>query len=78
VLTNSNQDPLEVKFLYLAVVLVTFSRRMIGSSLGRSLEDELTMTALRIALQERRPAPMRVVHHSERVVCMARRTRRIY
>jgi len=59
---------LEVEFVYLAVVLDAFSRRVIGWSLERRLEDELTLTALRMALRERRPPPGRVVHHSDRGV----------
>src|SRR5438270_770707 len=57
---------LELEFVYLAVILDAFSRRVIGWSLGRTLEDELTLTALHMALRERRPAPGRVVHHSDR------------
>jgi putative transposase len=59
---------LEVEFVYLAVVLDAFSRRVIGWSLGRTLEDELTLAALDMALRERRPAPGRVTHHSDRGV----------
>jgi transposase InsO family protein len=59
---------LEVEFVYLAVVLDAFSRRVIGWSLGRSLEDELTLAALDMALRERRPPPGRVTHHSDRGV----------
>jgi len=58
---------LELEFVYLAVVLDAFSRRVIGWALDRSLEDELTLAALRMALQERRPAPG-LVHHSDRGV----------
>jgi transposase InsO family protein len=58
---------LEVEFVYLAVVLDAFSRRVIGWALDRSLEDELTLAALRMALRERQPAPG-LVHHSDRGV----------
>ena len=58
---------LELEFVYLAVVLDAFSRRVIGWALDRSLEDELTLTALRMALRERQPAPG-LVHHSDRGV----------
>jgi transposase InsO family protein len=58
---------LEVEFVYLAVVLDAFSRRVIGWALDRSLEDELTLAALRMALQERQPTPG-LVHHSDRGV----------
>ena len=53
--------------MYLAVVLDAFSRRVIGWGLDRSLEDELTLAALRMALQERQPTPG-LVHHSDRGV----------
>jgi transposase InsO family protein len=58
---------LELEFVYLAVVLDAFSRRVIGWALDRSLEDELTLAALRMALQERQPAAG-LVHHSDRGV----------
>ena len=38
---------LRTEFVYLAVVLDAFSRRVIGWTLGRTLEAELTVTALR-------------------------------
>ena len=59
---------LEVEFVYLAVVLDAFSRRVIGWSLGRTLEDELTLAALDMALRGRRQPPGRVTHHSDRGV----------
>ncbi len=58
---------LELEFLYLAVMLDAFSRRVIGWALDRTLEDELTLTALQLALQQRRPPPG-LVHHSDRGV----------
>ena len=58
---------LEAEFVYLAVVLDAFSRRVIGWALDRTLEDELTLAALRMALRERQPAPG-LVHHSDRGV----------
>jgi transposase InsO family protein len=58
---------LRVEFVYLAVILDAFSRRVIGWALGRTLEDPLTLRALRMALDERRPAPG-LVHHSDRGV----------
>ncbi len=56
---------LETEFVYLAVVIDAFSRRVIGWALDRSVEDELTLTALRMALEARRPSPG-LVHHSDR------------
>lgn len=56
-----------VEFVYLAVILDAFSRRVIGWALDRTLEDRLTLLALRRALQGRQPAPG-LVHHSDRGV----------
>ena len=56
---------LETEFVYLAVVIDAFSRRVIGWALDRSVEDELTLAALRMALELRRP-PAGWVHHSDR------------
>lgn len=58
---------LRTEFVYLAVVLDAFSRRVIGWALGRTLEAELALTALRMALWDRRPPPG-LVHHSDRGV----------
>jgi putative transposase len=55
------------EFVYLAVVLDAFSRRVIGWELGRTLESELTVNALRRALGARRIGPG-LVHHSDRGV----------
>jgi transposase InsO family protein len=60
------------EFIYLAVVLDAFSRRVIGWSLGRSLEAGLAVAALRMALVERQPSPG-LVHHSDRGVQYAAR-----
>jgi transposase InsO family protein len=56
---------LELEFVYLAVVLDAFSRRVIGWSLDRTLEDDLTIAALRMAIERRSPGPG-LVHHSDR------------
>jgi putative transposase len=56
---------LETEFVYLAVVIDAFSRRVIGWALHRTMEDELTLSALRMALTLRRPASG-PVHHSDR------------
>jgi putative transposase len=58
---------LREEFVYLAVVLDAFSRRVIGWALGRTLEAELAVSALRMALRCRQPAPG-LVHHSDRGV----------
>ena len=58
---------LRTEFVYLAVVLDAFSRRVIGWALGRTLEAELAASALRMALLARKPQPG-LVHHSDRGV----------
>jgi putative transposase len=55
---------LETEFVYLAVVLDAFSRRVIGWALDRTLEATLTITALRMALL-RRTRKTGLVHHSD-------------
>lgn len=55
------------EFIYLAVILDAYSRRVVGWELGRTLEDDLTLAALRMALRSRRPGPG-LVHHSDRGV----------
>jgi putative transposase len=56
---------LQEEFVFLAVVLDAYSRRVIGWALDRSLEDELTLAALRMALARRIVEPG-LVHHSDR------------
>jgi putative transposase len=58
---------LEREFAYLAVVLDAWSRRVVGWALGETLEADLTLSALRMAIGERRPRPG-LVHHSDRGV----------
>jgi putative transposase len=58
---------LRFEFVYLAVVLDAFSRRVIGWALGRKLEAGLATAALEMALAERNPEPG-LVHHSDRGV----------
>jgi len=58
---------LEVEFVYLAVVLDAFSRRVIGWALDRSLEDDLAIAALQMALRRRTPSG-ELTHHSDRGV----------
>ena len=55
------------EFIYLAVILDAFSRRVIGWALDDRLETNLTLSALAMALEQRRPAAG-LVHHSDRGV----------
>lgn len=52
-------------WLYLAVVLDVFSRRIVGWSMKKRMTDELTVTAFRNALIRRQPAPG-LIFHSDR------------
>ena len=54
-------------FLYLAVVLDLFSRRVIGWALSEQIDAELTLAGLRMALGER-GAVKGCIHHSDRGV----------
>ena len=56
---------LREEFVFLAVILDAFSRRVIGWALDRNMEDGLTLTALRMALSRRSIQPG-LVHHSDR------------
>jgi len=58
---------LRSEFVYLGVVLDAYSRRVVGWALGRTLQAELALTALRMAVAERQPAAG-LVHHSDRGV----------
>jgi putative transposase len=50
-------------FLYLAVVLDAWSRRVVGWSMATHLRTELVLDALNMALRQRRPRE--VIHHSD-------------
>ena len=50
-------------FLYLAVVLDAWSRRVVGWSMAPHLRTELVLAALNMALGQRRPSE--VIHHSD-------------
>jgi transposase InsO family protein len=58
---------LEEEFVYLAVILDAYSRRVIGWHLDDTLADSLTIAALRMALSQRQVQPG-LVHHSDRGV----------
>jgi putative transposase len=52
-------------WLYLAVILDLFSRRVVGWSMSESLQRQLALDALKMALTDRQP-PRGLVHHSDR------------
>jgi len=52
-------------WLYLAVVLDLFQRRIVGWAMAQSMSAELVVDALEMALTRRRPEPG-LLHHSDR------------
>jgi len=57
--------PTREGWLYLAVILDLASRRVVGWAIRRTLDRELTVAALQMALLHRQPLPG-VLHHSDR------------
>ncbi len=55
--------PTRAGFLYLAVVVDAWSRRVVGWSMATHLRTELVLEALNMALGQRRPRE--VIHHSD-------------
>ena len=55
--------PTAAGFLYLAVVLDVWSRRVVGWSMATHLRTQLVLAALDMALEQRRP--QEVIHHSD-------------
>jgi transposase InsO family protein len=58
---------LPTSFVYLAAILDAYSRRCIGWALSRFIDAKLTLSALEMALEQRRP-PRGFIHHSDRGV----------
>lgn len=58
---------LQRQFIYLAVILDVYSRRVVGWSISRQLVSRFAVEALESALKQRRPAPG-LIHHSDRGV----------
>ena len=56
---------LRSEFVYVAMVLDVYSRRIVGWTIGRNLDSSLTEGALDKAIQARQPKPG-LVHHSDR------------
>jgi transposase InsO family protein len=55
-------------FVYLAVILDAFSRKVVGWALADHLQASLALAALDMALAARKPAPDSLIHHSDRGV----------
>jgi putative transposase len=58
---------LKAEFVYLAVVLDAFSRKVVGWSVNRTLQSRLPLRALQKAIANRQPPPG-LIHHSDRGV----------
>jgi transposase InsO family protein len=55
------------KFIYLAVIMDLYSRKIIGWNIREDLTEELALSALRMALKDR-IIPKELIHHSDRGV----------
>ena len=64
-LADISYIPTREGWLYLAIILDGFSRRVVGWAMADHLQTELVLAALRLALQRRRPAAG-LIHHSDR------------
>ena len=56
---------IETGFVYLAVILDAWSRRVVGYAISRSIDARLAIAALKSAIRERDP-PKGCIHHSDR------------
>ena len=54
-------------FVYLAVILDVFSRRIVGWAISKSLDRRFTIEALKMAIELRKPPPG-TIHHSDKGV----------
>lgn len=54
-------------FVYLAIILDLYSRRVIGWGISKRIDGELALSALRMAITQRQPKPG-CIHHSDRGV----------
>jgi putative transposase len=64
--TDITYLPTAAGWVYLAVVLDLFSRKVVGWALSTSLATELVAQALRQAIESRRPNGRQLLHHSDR------------
>jgi putative transposase len=56
---------IEAGFVYLAVILDACSRKVVGYAIGRQIDTQLTLAALKAAVLQRRPKPGACIHHSD-------------
>jgi len=54
-------------FVFLAVILDLFSRKVIGWAISKHIDGDLAVSALKMAIQRRNPSPG-CIHHSDRGV----------
>lgn len=74
-LNGSNQDwaanltyiRIENGFVYLAVVMDLFLRKIVGWAVSKTIDGDLALNALKMAIARRKP-PQGVIHHSDRGV----------
>lgn len=52
-------------FVYLAVILDSFSRKVVGYAISKSINGDLALAALKMAVKKRKPIPG-CIHHSDR------------
>jgi putative transposase len=64
--TDITYLPTQLGWVYLAVVLDLFSRKVVGWSVSESLATPLVSTTLRNAIEARRPDTKSLLHHSDR------------
>jgi putative transposase len=64
--TDITYLPTATGWVYLAVVIDLFARKVVGWSLSASLATELVCEALRRAIEARRPQGGQLLHHSDR------------
>jgi transposase InsO family protein len=63
---------LRSQFVFLAVVIDLYSRRVVGRAVSKNIDTELTLTALKQAIETRQPQPG-LVHHSDQGIQYAAR-----
>ena len=63
--TDITYIPTRQGWVYLAVILDLFSRRVVGWAIDDSMERGLVLSAMRMALSHRQP-PSSLIHHSDR------------
>jgi putative transposase len=64
--TDITYLPTATGWVYLAVIVDLFSRKIVGWSMSTSLATKLVSDALRVAIETRRPDAQQLLHHSDR------------